>query len=281
VIMPRVNYTTNVTDDANGFIYSTGIRATLTDENPPSSGVATINDTNMFGSVRIPVFTWMFRALVTFNMREDAEFSILDWLTAKFDETSRVVEDFYAIQGTGAGCPMGLAANPGSADALVSVPTVASGNAGPPYLAPEGIITLSECIPSQYDQEIRYLYDKTTTGVLVRNFKDGNGRPLFYRKLGADGKTQPSLNGYPVILSGWAPSPGSAGINLYPMFAGAFGGITLVRRLYLGFQVLRETFARRNAYEIIGRMRMGVQCTHPWMLRVLAVGAAGSGSTGF
>ena len=280
VVMPRVNYTTNPVDDPNGVIYSTGIRATLTDENPTSSTQANINDTNMFGSIRIPVYTWMFRVIVTFAMREDSEFSILDWLTAKFDQTSRVVEDYYGIQGNGADCPRGLAAYPGGADILSSVPTVASGTSSAPYLTPDAITTLAECIPSQYDQDIRYLYDKTTTGVSIRGFKDASGRPIFYRKLGPDGKTRPGLNGYPVIFSGWAPSPGSSGVNLYPMFAGDFGGITLVRRLYLSFQVLKETYARQNAYEIIGRMRMGIQCTDPWKLRVLAVGAPGTGSTG-
>jgi HK97 family phage major capsid protein len=281
VFMPRVNYTTNTTDDPNGYIYSTGIRATLTDENPTSGTEADINDTNMFGSVRISIYTWMFRALITFAMREDPEFSVLDWLTSKFDETSRVVEDYYAILGNGAGCPRGLAGSPGGTDTLASVPTVASGNANAPYLTSDAITTLAESIPGQYDQEIRYLYDKTTTGVTVRTLKDANGRPLFYRKLGPNGRTMPGLNGYPVIYSGWAPSPGSTGVNQYPMFAGDFSGITLVRRVYLTFQVLKETYARQNAYEIIGRMRMGVQCTHPWKLRVLAVGAAGSGSTGY
>jgi HK97 family phage major capsid protein len=281
VVMPRVNYTGNPVDDPNGFIYSSGIRATLTDENPTSDTQANINDMNMFGAVRIPVFTWMFRAIVTYQMREDPEFSVLDWLTAKFDETSRVVEDFYALLGNGGDQPRGLATGAGGIDTLASVPTVASGNSVAPFLTVQGITNLAESIPGQYDNDIRYLYDKTTTGAVVRNIVDANGRPIFYRRLGPGGKTQPGLNGYPVIFSGWAPSPGSTGVNQYPMFAGDFGGITLVRRLYLSFQVLRETLARRNAYEIIGRMRMGVQCTEPWKLRALAVGEAGSGSTGF
>ena len=77
VQIPRVNYTTNATDDPNGYIYSTGIRATLTDENPTSGTQANVNDALLFGQTRIPVYTWMFRAVVTAAMREDSEFSIL------------------------------------------------------------------------------------------------------------------------------------------------------------------------------------------------------------
>ena len=281
VVLPRVNYTGNPVDDPNGFIYSSGIRATLTDENPTSGTQANITDTNLFGSNRIPIFTWMFRSVISYNMREDSSFSIIDWLGGKLTETARVVGDFYLLLGNGGDQPRGLAAAPGGVDTMASVPTVASGNASAPFLTADGITNLAESIPSQYDGAIRYLYDKTTTGVVVRNIVDTTGRPLFYRKLGPNGLTQPSLNGYPVIFSGWAPSPGSSGVNQFPMFAGDFSGVTVVRRLGLTLQVLRETMARSNQYEIIGRVRFGIQATQPWKLRVLAVGEAGSGSTGF
>ena len=271
IALPRVNYTT-ASDDALGNIYTTGFRATLTDENPTSSTQANVNDTNIFGSVRVSIYTWLIEGVLTNNQVEDAMFDPLVWMSGKFDETIRLLRDNMAINGANGG-PTGLLSNPGGADTLSYPPTINSGTASSPYLTPDGLINLSEDIPEQYDNDIRYLYKKTTTGKTIRTFKDGNGRYIF----GAgtqDSGLMPGrvkeINGYPVINSQFMPDPST---TTYPVVAGDFGGITLVNRIGYSVQVLREIAARQNQIVVLGRVRFGVQVLEPWRLRVQKVSA--------
>lgn len=266
IALPRVNYTT-ASDDALGNIYSTGFRATLTDENPASPTQANVNDTNVFGSVRVAVYTWLIEGVLTNNQVEDAMFDPLVWLSGKFEETVRLLKDNVAINGVNGG-PVGLLSNPGGADTLSYPPTINSGTASAPFITPDGLINLSEDIPEQYDNEIRYLFKKTTTGKTIRTFKDGNGRYLFGQGIQDSGMLPgrvKEVNGYPCIMSQFMPDPAA---GAFPIAAGDFGGITLVNRIGYSVQVLREIAARQNQIVVLGRVRFGVQVLEPWRLRV-------------
>jgi HK97 family phage major capsid protein len=266
IALPRVNYTT-ASDDALGNIYSTGFRATLTDENPTSATQANVNDTNIFGSVRVSIYTWLIEGVLTNNQVEDAMFDPLVWLSGKFDETVRLLKDNVAINGVNGG-PAGLLSNPGAADTLSFPSVIFSGAAASPFLTPDGLINLSEDIPEQYDNDIRYLYKKTSTGKTIRTFKDGNGRYLFGTGV-QDSGLMPGrvreINGYPTIMSQFMPDPAA---SAYPVAAGDFGGITMVNRIGYSVQVLREIAARQNQIVVLGRVRFGVQVLEPWRLRV-------------
>jgi HK97 family phage major capsid protein len=256
ISLPRVNYTTNSTDDANGYIYTTGFRATLTDENPTSDTQSVVNDTALFGSVRVSVYTYLIEGILTNNMVEDAMFDPMAWMSGKFAETIELLKDNLLINGTGASQPMGLLANPGGSDTLTYPPTIASGAPTAPFLTADGLVTLTEGIPEQYDANIRYLYQKTSTGVTVRTLKDANGRYLFSRGIGDDTVVvgrQSSLNGYPVIHSQFMPAPATSGAGQYPVVAGDFSGLTLVNRVGFSIQVLREVAARRNQVILLGK----------------------------
>jgi HK97 family phage major capsid protein len=266
ISLPRVNYTT-ATDDALGNIYSTGFRATLTDENPTSSTQANVNDTNIFGTVRVSIYTWMIEGILTNNQVEDAMFDPLAWLSGKFDETVKLLKDNVALNGVNGG-PVGILSNPGGADTLSYPPVVNSGTGSSPYLTPDGIINLSEDIPEQYDENIRYLFKKTTTGKTIRTFKDGNGRYLFGQGIQDSGLLPgrvKELNGYPCIMSQFMPDPAA---SAYPIISGDFGGVYMVNRLGYSVQVLREIAARQNQIVVLGRVRFGVQVLEPWRLRV-------------
>ena len=267
IALPRVNYTT-ATDDSLGNIYSTGFRATLTDENPTSSTQANVNDTNIFGSVRVSVYTWLIEGVLTNNQVEDAMFDPLAWLSGKFDETVRLLKDNVCINGVNGG-PSGLLTNPGGTDTLSWPPVIYSGAAVSPFLTPDGLINASEDIPEQYDENIRYLFKKTTTGKTIRTFKDGNGRYLFATGETDDGMAPARsrmLNGYPVIYSQFMPDPAA---SAYPVAVGDFEGITVVNRIGYSVQVLREIAARQNQIVVLGRVRFGVQVLEPWRLRVV------------
>jgi len=275
ISLPRVNYTT-ASDDSSGTIYNTGFRATLTDENPTSDTQAMVNDTSIFGSVRVSVFTWLIEGVLTNNQVEDAMFDPMAWMTDKFGLTIELLRDNMILNGTGVSQPLGLLANPGGSDTLTYPPTVSSGSPASPFISADGILNLTEDVPEQYDENVKYLYKKTSTGKVIRTLKDANGRYLFSKGPGEDTLVpakQRLLNGYPVLWSQFMPDPASSGTGQYPVIAGDFGGYTLVNRVGFSIQVLREVAARRNQVIVLGRVRFGGQPLEPWRLRVMKVGA--------
>jgi HK97 family phage major capsid protein len=274
VSLPRVNYTGSATDDPTATIYSTGFRATLTDENPTNSTQSLVNDTNIFGAARVSVYTWLIQGVLTNNMIEDAMFDPMAWMGGKFVETIDLLKDNMLINGTGAGQPTGMLANPGGSDTLAWLPYVASGTAAAPFITPDSLVTLSEQIPEQYDENIKYLYCKTTSGPIIRTIKDGAGRYMFGQGVQDSGltpKRPKEINGYPVIWSQFMPTPVA---NAYPVIAGDFMGTTLVNRIGFSIQILREIAAQKNQVVILGRVRFGCQPLEPWRLRAYRCSAS-------
>lgn len=263
-LLPLVNYT-GATDDANATIYSTGFRATATDENPTSDTQAQVSDTNIFGSIRVPVYTWLIEGVLTNNQVEDGMFDPLNWMVEKFVETIMLLRDNMALNGSGVGQSTGILSYPSG---NVNAPTqIHSGTSAAPWLTPDGIISITEDIPEQYDDNCYALYKKTTTGKTIRQFKDAQGRYLFglgYQDSGIVPGRQKALNGYPVVWSQFMPDPAS---NALPLIFGDFKGYTMVNRVGFTVQVLREIAARRNQVILLGRVRFGGQILEPWRLR--------------
>ena len=231
-------------------------------------------DTNLFGSVRVANFTWMIQAPLTNNMIEDAMFDPLTWIAGKFSQTVDLLKDNKIINGTGASEPVGILANPGGADTLAWPPVTLTGTGAAPFITPDSLVTLTEQIPEQYDENVRYLYSKTKTGPTIRTMKDGVGRYLFgqgYQDSGMAPGRSKMLNDYPVIWSGFMPAPAA---NAYPVIAGDFSGITLVNRIGYSVQVLREIAAQKNQVIILGRVRFGCQMLEPWKIQVLKCAAS-------
>ena len=268
----RVNYTT-ATDDPQGNIYSTGVRATLTDENPTSDTQANVNDANMFGSVRISNYTWLLEAPLTNNIIEDAWFDPVTWMVGKFGLTADLLKDNMIINGSGISQPYGFLANPGGTDTLLNPAVITSGAPTAPFFTADQLINITEDIAEQYDEGIHYLYKRTTSGKYIRTLKDANGRYLFSKGAGEDtvavGRVQ-SLNGYPTLWSQFMPDPAT---SAYPLIAGDFGAYTLINRVGFSVQVLREVGARRNQVILLGRLRFGGQPTEPWRVRIMQCAA--------
>jgi HK97 family phage major capsid protein len=271
--MPRVNYA-SATDDANGSIYTTGFRATLTDENPNSDTQANVNDANLFGSTRVAVYTYMLEGALTNNVIEDAFFDPMMWFDGKLRQTVDLLKDNVLINGSGINQPLGMLGNPTSTDPFMAAPLIYSGTAASPYFTPAALINMSEDIPEQYDENVRYLYKKTTTGKAIRGLQDGNGAFLFRKDNQTGGLAngrETEINGYPVTWSQFMPDPAAA--PCYPVICGDLKGMCLVNRVGFSIQVLREVAARRNQVILVGRVRFGCQPIEPWRYRVMQVHA--------
>lgn len=272
ISLPRVNYQ-SASDDSTGSIYTTGFRATLTDELPSSDTQAQVSDTNLFGSIRVQNYTWLIEGAISVNQAEDALFDPIAWMNGKFYETVRLLRDNMILNGTGVGQPGGLLVNPYGATAVSGgtdplQPAIITTGASSTVTA-DSVISISEDLPEQYDENARFVYKKTTTGKAIRLLKDQNNRYLFgdgYQDSGLAPARKKMLNGYPTIWSQFMPDPGA---NTYPAIFGDFGGVTVVNRVGFSVQILREIAARRNLIIVLGRVRFGVQVIEPWRLRVL------------
>ncbi len=268
--MMKVNYSSDN-------IYSTGFRVTKTGETPSSATAMRVTDTNLFGTIKIPVHTFMISAPITVNMVEDSAIDPIGWLSSKFAETVEILKDDKVINGTGKMEPRGLvnavasaAAGQGTDDPNISY--VVSGDAN--TLTPDGLINLALDVPEQYEDACKYYFNKVSTFKAIRQMKDLNDRYLFgtgVQDSGLATATRPSdLLGYPYVFSGLFPNV-SAGT--FPVFFGDMSGYQLVNRIGFSVQILRELYAESNAIVLLGRVRFGGQVIESWKLRAQKVSA--------
>jgi HK97 family phage major capsid protein len=270
VSLPLVNYA-GASDDTNAYIYTTGFRATATDENPTSDTQAQVTDTNIFGSIRVPVYTWLIEGVLTNNQVEDAMFDPMAWMTGKFLETIKLLRENMIVNGSGIGQSTGILTQASSSPNLIqNVPIIGTASSG--NVTADSIITISEDVPEQYDENCRFAYAKTSTGKQIRLLKDSQNRYLFglgYQDSGLVPGKPKALNGYPTMFSQFVPAPAA---NSLSAIFGDFMGYTQVNRVGFSIQVLREIAARRNQVIILGRVRFGGLPVEPWRLRALKLG---------
>jgi HK97 family phage major capsid protein len=261
LVMPKVNYST---DD----IYTTGIRATWTGEIPASASGHRVTEP-VFGQIRIPVFTAMLSMPLTNDMVEDAAFPIVNWASGKFGETIELLKDNMVLNGTGIGQPSGILLNPGGANQ----PAVVNSGAAA-ALTGQGVVDLAFALPEQYDQNARFVFNKTSTGKALASLKDGQSRFLWGSGMQDSGLSvgwkDRALLGYPTVLSGFMPNVGA---SAYPIAFGDFSGYYLVNRIGFSIQVLRELYAETNQILLLGRTRFGGLVAEDWKLKLQCVSA--------
>lgn len=254
--IPRVVY-----NDDN--IYTTGMRVTWTGEIPASPTVHRVVDP-VFGMIRIPVHTAMMSLPMTNDMVEDAAFPVLAWATGKFQETIELLYEHMILAGTGTGQPSGILKAPGTVDNPPTSP-LGTGTA----ITADNIIAITYDVPSQYDGNSRFVLNKTSTGKAIALLKDTTNRYLFAAGIpNADGialDRPNTLVGYPFVYSPFMPN---AAALAYPLIFGDLTGYTLVQRIGLSIQVLRERYAEENQIVLLGRIRFGGAITEPWKLRI-------------
>lgn len=262
VVMPRTQYNT---DD----LYVTAFRATWTGEIPASSTAEDVNDAALLGNIEIPVYTAMLSASLTNDMVEDSAFPIQQWIENQLRIVVDLLYENMILNGTGKGQPTGLLNNiaaPGTQNNQYVV-GVLSSVAG--SFNPDDLRQLPYNIAPQYDGESRWVFNKQNTGKLIAGFKDSTGRYLFAMGW-QDSALAPSppkeIGGYPYLYSNFMPNVGAAN---YPVLYGDLKGYYRVQRLGVTVQILRETKAKLNQFEIVVRVRFGGQPVEPWRLKAL------------
>lgn len=259
--IPRTQY---AADD----LYSTAFRATWTGEIPSSDTAADVDDTNLFGTTDIEIFTAMLSASITNAMAEDSAFPIQAWVENQIRVLIDLLRDNMILNGTGIGQPSGLLRNPGGAGQPAVVKT---GDAN--LVTVDGLVDLAYSVPEQYMDNCRYVLNLTNTARAIAKLKDGQNRLMFgsgYQDSGLADARPKSLLGYPLTLSGFMPNIGA---NAYPLIFGDLRGYYLVNRIGLTIQVLRETKAKRDQFELVARVRFGGKPVEPWRLKVQQVAA--------
>lgn len=255
LIIPKVNYTTDN-------IYPTGIRSTWTGEIPASSTVHRVTDP-VFGQERIDIYTNMMSMPMTNDLVEDAAFGLVAWASDQFNKTIDLLKDNTILNGTGIAQPSGILLNPGG----TGQPDVIS--LGDPITA-DGLHDMVWQMPEQYEENGRFLFNKTSTGAYIAKMKDGDGRYLWGAGLQDSGimngpnPKQRMLIGETADFSAFMPDRAT---NAYPILYGDFGGYTLVNRIGFSIQVLRELYAETNQLLLLGRIRFGGKVTEPWRIK--------------
>ncbi len=244
--------------------YTTGVRVEWTDE----EAELTEQNAKNFGNVTIPVHTAMLYHDVTNNMLEDSAFDILRWLQMKFSETSDVVDEDLIINGDGQGKPSGILLNAGGANAPA---VVNSGHAT--QLTADGLIDLAWTMPSRYNRNSRFVFNRTSAGRAIAKLKDGDDRYLFAAGVNSDGlaTARPqSLLGYPIEENDFMPDVAA---NAFPVIFGDLKGYYKVNRVGFSIQILREIVATHNKVRLLGRKRIGGQVCEDWKIRVQKISA--------
>ena len=264
--IPKVIY--NASDNN---LYTTGMRVTWVGENPGSATAARVTDP-VFGTVQIPIYTAMMSLPITKDLMEDAAFDLEGYIAGKFRETYDLLRDNMVLNGTGVGQPTGILANVNGTSPL-----------GPSYiptknataLTSDAFLTQAFSLPEQYDENARFVMNKTNTGAAMSLLKDGNGRYLWGMGIqdsglapGGLGNAQRMCAGYPVTWSGFMPNVAA---NAYPVLFGDFTGYYLINRIGMSIQVLNELYAEQNYVVLLGRLRFGGQLVEEWKLSAMKV----------
>jgi HK97 family phage major capsid protein len=259
VQMPRV--TANGSDDR----YASPFRVTWGDTHASESDVDVSTPADFFGVAEIPVHTAMMSCPISRNLIDDSAFAIQSWVTGEYSAVKDLVYDDMILNGTGVLQPRGILQSTGSTSAFNQVPTT---NVGNPLTA-DGILSVTGAIEEQYDENQITVMRKTSTWLAVRKLKDSQNRYLVGMDAGSEAgfgnKPVRTVDGYPVLFSGFMPATGAAN-NI--LVCGDFGGYYLAQRLSLSIQVLRETRAKRNQVEILASLRFGGNVVEPWRFRV-------------
>jgi len=257
VTMPRTQYST---DD----LYATAFRATWTGEIPSSSTAADVTDTDLFGNVAIDVFTAMLSGSITNDMAEDSFFPIQGWMETQFRNTDALLRDNMVLNGTGIFQPSGILKNP---DGTGEPSVIQSGTAND--ISADAIVDLPYRVPEQYMDNCEWVFNRTSTERAIAKLKDAENRYLFSDgtvNQGVANSRPTNLVGFPICRSGFMPNIGD---GAYPIVFGDLRGVYLANRLGITIQILRETKAKLNQFEVVARTRFGCKVVEPWKIKIL------------
>ena len=185
------------------------------------------------------------------TLLDDARVNLETWLAGEVDITFAEQEGAAFVSGNGIKKPRGLLDYDTIADASYAwgkLGFIVSG--GATTITVEGITNLVYALKTAYRAGAGFLMNRKTVGV-VRNMKDGDGRPLWQPSLQAG---QPSLlMGYPIYEDDNMPDVGA---GAYPIAFGNFRrGYLIVDRT--GIRVLRDPYSNKPYVEFYTTKRVG------------------------
>lgn len=255
---PKLHYT----DDDK---YTSGVRLTWTGETPASETQHRATDP-VFGLYQITVHTAMASLPLTNDFLEDAAFDVSSLASDLFAEAFILGENDAFWNGDGAVKPLGLLAKVDQADGPKSIN---SGDAS--SLTADGVIDIAYSIPSQYDRNSKWFFNKQTEKE-IRKLKDDTGQYLWpvVSQVGNLGAAPRELLGYPVVRDEFIPGVEA---GEYPIVFGDLSGYLIVDRVGLSVQRLDERYAEKNITVLLARKRVGGMLVQPWRVRVQKVAA--------
>ena len=258
VVLPRVVYSTDN-------IYSTGVRVTLTGEQPAAATTARVTDP-VFGQTRITIGTWMMSMPLTNDLLDDAYFPLLGWATEHFGDTDRLLEDNQILNGTGIGTrPHGIFKNPGGTDEPAVTLSSTANN-----IDATQIRQLPYDVPEQYiNENTAWVFNRGSVGKTLAGLAGVSGEFIF--RMGdydnGLGQRHPdSLAGDPIVYSAFcADIADGAFVGVY----GDLRGYYLANHTGFSVRVLTEIYAETNQVVMLGRKRFGGVVAEPFRMRVL------------
>jgi HK97 family phage major capsid protein len=254
---PKLHYTT---DDE----YTSGVRLTWTGEAPASATTHRVTEP-VFGRYAIPVHTAMASLPLTNDLLEDAAFDVTSLGSDLLAEAFTLGENDAFWNGSGITRPMGVLTQvDGDGPASVKSGTAST-------LLADGLIDLAYALPSQYDRNSKFYFNKQTEKI-IRKLKDSDGNYLWpiVAQAGNLGGAPRELLTYPTVRDEFLPNVAA---NAFPIVFGDMSSYLVVDRVGLSIQRLSELYAETNITLLLARKRVGGQLVQPWRLRVQKVAA--------
>lgn len=257
----RVSYTQV---KQGGDIYPTGFRLSMVGDQGQES-VGEVEVANMFGAVNIDIWEGILKGAISKSLLEDAAYDVLGWLARKFGETTDLCYDDHLLRGSGLQQSRGLNAAIGATN---EPGFVANGHAT--VLSASGLRKLFFSIPEQYQSNLRWWFNKTSTGLAISEIKDSSGRPLFALGTQSDGL----VNGIATQILGlpyaYTPFMPDVAENAFPIGLGDLTAAAFARRVGLSVTIHRDSaFDGKGLVGIYGRVRWGSRLVEPWRIKYL------------
>lgn len=263
VIFPRVNYSSNPSDDSSSKIYTSGVRMTWTGELPASSTTARVTD-QVFGQNEIKVNTAIASQLLSNDLMEDSAFDIAGYSSDNMAEAFALGEDYAFLQGTGVAQPMGLMTLAGQTNGIsaqVSGTSAAISTSGDAWSG-KRMLDVYYNLPAQYRRNAMWMFSSLTNEA-VDNLVDAQKRPVISSLINASiAMGQPEvIKQRPVLVDEFMPEIAASS---FPIVFGDFKGYYIADRVQFSVQRYTELYVETNFTLLLARKRVGGLPVETW-----------------
>lgn len=242
-VMRQISRTLTTTSDRNIPVQAGKAVAYLTAE-----GVAPTQSTPTFGRLTMSAYKIACLILASEELMEDSFINVSSEILSQWTDATGLLEENLFVAGTGSGQPTGV---------LVDAADSGIVTAAPAAITFDELLKLQYALPRQYRTNASFLL-KTSTALLTRQLKDGNGQYLWQPNTQTG---QPALLlGKPVYESDAMPA--AAATNKSVLF-GDFGYYRIADRGARTFTRLNERYADTGQIGFRGTERVDGKLTLP------------------